>query len=405
MLIALLVLAGGLAAFATMRRPKPVVAVLHPPPPAKATAVPAPAVARETETDGSVSLRSPPTVLAGAPFYVVWSGPNHPGDFITIVDPQAPAGTRGYSQETAIDEVLKLIAPIEPGPQEIRYVIGRTGRILGRIPITVSPIPVSLVAPDHAVLGSIISVTWSGPNNPRDYLTVVPSGGANDADEDHVNTSLGSPLNITVPDNSGDAEIQYVAGGSHKVLGRRPLTVTLPITTLSTPTEAPAGSMVEIRWVGPDHPGDCITIVPKGARDGIIANSTKTAQGSPLTVVVPIDPGHAEFRYMTGRRSRVLARSQITLLPVTASLAAPAEAPPESTISVSWAGPSYKGDFIAIVPLAAPDATGPPFQVRNGSPAKIRTPKQTGPAEIRYISGQGHRVLGRQKIVIRPSTL
>ena len=52
-----------------------------------------------------------------------------------------------------------------------------------------------------------------------------------------------------------------------------------------------------------------------------------------------------------------------------------------------------------IVPAGAPAAqVGKYADTERGSPSRIALPAERGPAEIRYISGQGRIVLGRRPI-------
>ena len=76
---------------------------------------------------------------------------------------------------------------------------------------------------------------------------------------------------------------------------------------------ARAGSTVSIEWIGPNHTNDYLTIVPKGAKDGVTGKLTYTRAGSPAKVAAPAAAGPAEIRYINGGDNRVLARAELTL--------------------------------------------------------------------------------------------
>jgi Ca-activated chloride channel family protein len=62
------------------------------------------------------------------------------------------------------------------------------------------------------------------------------------------------------------------------------------------------------------HDADYLTIVPAGAPDGDYGPYTYTADGSPLTLDVPGDPGAYEIRYQSDRTEiGVLARKPLTV--------------------------------------------------------------------------------------------
>ena len=73
-------------------------------------------------------------------------------------------------------------------------------------------------------------------------------------------------------------------------------------------------STVTVTWVGPDNPGDYLTVVARGTEDGQYGNYTNTNNGSPLALTAPKDPGDAELRYMTGQGGKVLARRPIRIV-------------------------------------------------------------------------------------------
>jgi Ca-activated chloride channel family protein len=121
-------------------------------------------------------------------------------------------------------------------------------------------------------------------------------------------------------------------------------------------------------------------------------------------VLVPIDPGEDELRYMTGQGDKVLARRALRVVAARITLAPPAEAEAGSPVLVLWTGPDYPGDYITIVEKSKPDGQYGNFvNSRQGSPAKILAPKETGEAEVRYMSGQDGKVLARHPITIVPN--
>jgi len=66
-----------------------------------------------------------------------------------------------------------VAAPMDAGDAEIRYLSGQSSRVLARRAMKILPPHVSLTADDEAVAGSVVSITWAGPNYPNDYLTIV----------------------------------------------------------------------------------------------------------------------------------------------------------------------------------------------------------------------------------------
>src|SRR5699024_3366174 len=81
------------------------------------------------------------------------------------------------------------------------------------------------------------------------------------------------------------------------------------------------------------------------------------------------------------------------------------QVPPEDDGSdarrVSWQGPDYKKDFIAVV---KPGGGGRDYvnysYTKDGSPLKLRLPTEPGDYELVYVQQQGHKVLIRESIKV-----
>jgi len=74
------------------------------------------------ESLAPATLQIPGHVTAGASFDVAWTGPDNPGDFITIVRADAPPAHYENRTETRHGSPLALLAPMETGAFEVRYV-------------------------------------------------------------------------------------------------------------------------------------------------------------------------------------------------------------------------------------------------------------------------------------------
>ena len=157
------------------------------------------------------ALQGPDEVEAGAEFEVSWNGPDGPGDYVTIV----AEGTDAWSNEsyfyTAGGETGTLVAPIEDGDYVLWYVAGSDETVFAERPIAVEPLEVSLDAPDQVAAGADFDVTWTGPDGPSDYITIVPAGSDEGTYTDYEYTSSGNPVELTAPTTPGDYEIWYAS--------------------------------------------------------------------------------------------------------------------------------------------------------------------------------------------------
>ncbi len=371
-----------------------------PQPPAAA----APASAEPAEVLTPATVTAPERVTAGSVFSLSWTGPDNRGDYVTLVRSEAPAEVYGDYEETKAGRSLELTAPMDAGAYEVRYVTQRSRTILGRAPLEVVPAGATLEAVSEVVLGTQLSVTWTGPNNPRDYVTIVPKETPDGQyGDNYTYTDKGSPLSVTVPTVTGEAELRYMSGQGNHVLARRPVRIVMADVSLSAPADAIAGSTIDVAWTGPNNAGDYVTVVADGTADGQYGNYTATSGGSPLKLLLPIQAGGAELRYMTGQGGRVLGRRAIAIVAAEITLSAASEAAAGSAVAVTWTGPNNPGDYITVVAAATPDGQyGDYTATAGGSPLSVKAPKDAGDAELRYMTGQGNKVLARRPIRIVP---
>jgi len=366
-------------------------------------AEPPPAAQAPGEVLGPATLAAPPEVRAGGRFTVQWTGPNNDGDYVTIVAAGAVDAQYGSYRETKEGAELALVAPVEPGPCEVRYVTGRSRTVLARAPIVVTAAVATLEAPDEIVLGKPVTIAWTGPDDPGDYVTIVRAGAADADYGDYEETAKGSPVTVTAPTATGAAEIRYVTGQAHKVLARRALRILDADVSLSAPDEALAGSTITVAWTGPDNAGDYVTIVAPGARDADYGSYRETREGPSFPLLMPVAEGEHELRYVTGQDRRVLARRTIRLVPAKVTLAAPDEVAAGAAFEVEWTGPAHSGDYVTIVAAGANDAAYQSYaDVSAGSPAKLTAPKEAGDCEVRYVASQGRKVLARRAVRVAP---
>lgn len=368
----------------------------------------APAAAPSAEKLTPATLKTPAQVTAGAAFAVEWTGPDNPGDYVTIVARGASDDAYESNAYTKQGSPLSLMAPIDPGAAEVRYVAARSHTVLARAPLEIRPAEITLSAPAQAIAGAVVAVEWTGPGNAGDYLTIVAKSAPDGEYSNYDAARAGSVAKVAAPITAGEAEIRYMSGQGRRVLARRALTIAAAEVTLKAPEEAPAGSVVPVEWTGPGNTGDYLTIVPRNAADGSYANYAAALAGSVANVTAPIDAADCEVRYMTGQGAKVLARRPIEIVAATITLSAPEEAKAGGVVTIEWAGPGNSGDYLTIVPVGTADGSYANYEgARAGVAAHVTAPLEPGDGEIRYMAGQGAKVLSRRpiRIVATPITL
>ncbi|MEZ4629970.1 MAG: VWA domain-containing protein [Deinococcales bacterium] len=257
-----------------------------------------------------ITLDFPKEVVAAKRFEVRWTGPNGDSDYITIVPAGAPEGDYlSYFYTAGYEQVGELIAPSEAGDYEIRYSTDRSsdkGNIFASRPIKIIPSNIAIVleVPSEVMAGANFEVNWQGPDNERDYITIVALGAAEGAYQDYFYTSEGSPNQLTAPLETGDYEVRYSTDRGDalgQIFASQPIKIIQSQITLSAPSEVARGSEFEVRWSGPNGSSDYITIVPQGAPEGSYLSYFYTEGNNPGSLQAPDEAGDYEIRYSTDR--------------------------------------------------------------------------------------------------------
>ena len=368
-----------------------------------------------------VALVVEPSVPTAGDFVTVQfeGSPDTAGSWITVVPLEAPdtVSVDRASADGASGSVTLRI-PGEAGELEARFHLALPeggSRVIGRSPAVVSEaLSAHLDAPDEVSAGTPFEVAWGGPDADGDYVTVVPVGTRDGMREGMwAGTRDGSPVTLVAPPVPGAYEVRYVLRREHRTLAHVPITVGPPDASLEVDAEVGAGGPFEVAWQGPDNEGDYVTIVPAGvSRDAafdIMWSRVSTADGSPVTLSAPPEPGAYEVRYVLGQGRRLLVSEPVSVVAAGAVIDAPTEVAAGEAFEVGWTGPDNEGDYVTIVPAgvsrdAAFDIMWSRVSTGDGSPVTLQAPPEPGEYEVRYVLGQGRRMLESLPITVMPTT-
>ncbi len=353
-----------------------------------------------TVTAVGATIEAPETAIAGETIDLRWTGPDYQNDYIAVSNLDDRDGAYVNYTYTREGSPLKLAMPVDPGEYELRYTMNEDKAVLVRVPITVTGLTASLKAPESVIAGAAIDVSWVGPDYRNDYVSVSEPGSREGAYATYAYTREGNPLTVAAPLVPGTYELRYVLNQDKKTAASRVIEV-LPVSAaLEAPDQAVAGATVQVNWKGPDYRNDYVSVAEPDANPAAYVNYAYTREGAPLGLQMPATPGSYELRYVANGQPRsVIATRRITVSPVSAELKGPPEAKIGQTISVSWQGPDYRNDYIAI---SKPGDNGHVSYTytRQGSPLTIEAPEAPGTYELRYVMNQDRTVIATQPLVI-----
>ncbi|MCP5432830.1 MAG: VWA domain-containing protein [Alphaproteobacteria bacterium] len=372
-----------------------------------------------------VTLQAPESALEAEVVSVAWQGPDNLGATIAVADVNdapreslayfatGPARLRSAVGPDALAEA-NLQLPGEAGTYEVRYVLGDPNLVLARRRIEVRPRNYALIAPEEAPAASAIEVGWDGPALRGDGISIVRAGASEPLDRSHfVEVGKANPVAIAMPAEPGDYEIRYVLGIGSVVKARLAIRAMEVGARLQGPETAEGGSMIEVRWDGPqDWQDDEISVARRGSErspESLVALSEDGERVMPARLRVPAIPGAYEILYIVNPGRNVVARAPLTITPSHATLSAPGSVRRGEPIEVGYTGAGYEGDRVVLVPAIQPDHTMWGVTAARGFDAKpdgrtgtIGAGLTDGPGvyELRYVTGMQNQVLARTKVMI-----
>ncbi len=360
--------------------------------------------ARVPITAGAISatLLAPDQAASGATIPVEWTGPSYRNDYIDVSEVGAADNKYIHYQYTRHGSPAKVEMPIEPGVYQLRYVVSQGRVILATRQIEITPETFGVSGPVEGVAGAVIPVDWTGPNLANDYISIAKPGVPGSKYETYAYTRHGSPAKITLPMEPGDYEIRYVVSQGRQSMSAYTVTVSPVTGSIQAAETAPAGGQLEVQWDGPGYQKDYVAIAEVGSKINKYLSYRNTRDGKVLQVQVPSEPGTYELRYLANSSSRTLLASQpLTVTDVSASLQAPESVDAGTKVDVTWEGPGYRRDYVAIFPKGEPRKYLTYQNTRNGDVLSIKVPEEPGDYELRYIMGQDRRELFSVPLIVK----
>ncbi len=348
-----------------------------------------------TPVAAAITLSAP--LPAGATVLVDWIGPDYQSDVIAVTEP----GTDQLINYvyTKHGSPADLMLPPDPGDYDIVYRMSQKNRVLARVPVTVTGLQYSVSGPASAPAGSDVQIDWVGPDYQSDIIAVAEIGAPDRKYLSYTYTKQGTPLDLTLPLETGRYEIRYILGQDSAVQATTEIQVTVITASLTAPLTAAAGSTIQIDWLGPDYRGDIIVVSNPDDKDRSYLNYSYTKGGTPLGLTLPALPGDYVLKYLAGAGRKILAISNITVTEISATLSAPANVAAGGKIEVSWDGPDYRGDIIAI---GVPGENYMTYSyTKNGSPLTVIAPGKPGNYEIRYLMNADRRVIATTPLTVQ----
>ncbi|WP_319523672.1 VWA domain-containing protein [Breoghania sp.] len=259
------------------------------------------------------SLTAPPEVTAGDRIEVAWQGPGNESDFICLSRPDQRPGSYEKMMYAREGNPAVLKAPGEAGTYEVRYILGQGEQLLAKAAIEVKAAGASLTAPPEVTAGDRIEVAWQGPGNESDFICLSRPDQRPGSYEKMMYAREGNPAVLKAPGEAGTYEVRYILAAGETLLAKTPIVVNAATASITAPASAARESQVQVRWEGPGHSSDLITLARPDQRSGSYVTVVRVEDGNPALLKTPAEAGTYEIRYIMAEGETMLAKTSITI--------------------------------------------------------------------------------------------
>ena len=197
--------------------------------------------------------------------------------------------------------------------------------------------------------------------------------------------------------------MRYVLGQGNRILARAPVTILGVTAYVEAAETSGAGRGGGSQMDGAGIPRGLHIHRPAGRAGKYLQGLLLYEKGQPAQAAGALGPGSYEVRYVLGQGNKVLAHTPVTVVAVTAQVEPPSSVNAAAVFDVKWSGPDNPGD--QYISISQPGTAGNVYKnyayTRTGNPLKLTAPSDPGQYEVRYVLGQGDKILAQSPITVQ----
>jgi len=160
-----------------------------------------------TVTEAKATLGTVKSVVEGSDFIVNWTGPQNYFDKIAILENKDTKKIYKY-QRPRNKKPIKLTVPEVSGKYDVVY-LTEQGRVLAKTTISVTEAKATLKTNKSVVVGSLLVVNWTGPQNYFDKIAIMHNKQSNKIF--HYRRPINNkPVKLNVPTEIGSYSVVYL---------------------------------------------------------------------------------------------------------------------------------------------------------------------------------------------------
>ncbi len=263
---------------------------------------------------------------------------------------------------------------------------------------------VTITAPDEAIAGTEIEVSWEGPKELDGFINIQLADGKPDyGASPYIYTKEVSSNSLRMPSVAGDYVLRWYDRSDKQMLAERTISLTAADISINAPAEAATGTEIEIAWKAPKGLDSFINIQLADEKPNYGASPyIYTEKVSSKYLRMPSVAGDYVLRWYNRNDKKMLAESPITLKAEAISINAPAEATAGTEVEIAWGAPKGLDSFINIqLADEKPNYGAAPYiYTKKVSSKYLRMPSVAGDYVLRWFNRNDQKMLAESPITL-----
>ncbi|MEB8432971.1 VWA domain-containing protein [Cocleimonas sp. KMM 6892] len=302
-------------------------------------------------TAAAITITAPDEAGVGTEIDLSWEAPKSSRAVINLrlADEKPSYNSRPYLY-TKGKTSASMRMPSEPGEYVLRWYNESDQQIVTERPIKLTPVAITITAPDEAQAGTEIDLSWEAPKTSKAVINLqLADEKPNYNSRPYLYTKGKTSATMRMPSQAGEYVLRWYNESDQQILTERPLKVTPVQITITAPDEAQAGTEIDLSWEAPKSSKAVINLQLADEKPSYNSRPYLYTKGkTSASMRMPSEAGEYVLRWYNESDQQILTERPLKVTPVEITLSADDEAIAGTEIEVAWNAPKGLDAFINV---------------------------------------------------------
>ena len=357
--------------------------------------------------EAEITLNAPEEAGAGSEIDLSWEAPKSTKAKINLEvigdKPKYHSNPNLHISGKKKQAVMRM--PSTAGDYVLRWYNSSDQKIITEQPIKVTEQTITIIAPETAIAGSEIEISWDAPKGLDSFINLHPSDEKpNYNAKTYVYTKKKTSAYMRMPSVPGEYTLRWYNRSDKTPIAEKNISLTPLEITLIAADEAIAGTEIEISWVALKGLDSFINIqLADEKRNYNAKNFIYTKKKTSDYLRLPSDAGNYVLRWYNRSHKEAIAERPIKLNAPEITINVPDEIKAGTEIEISWQAPRGLDSFINIQEAGEePNYNAKKFiYTKKKQSDYMKMPEEPGEYVLRWYNRSVTKAITEKKITIK----